>query len=135
MKRRKYKGSTPFVESEHDSHAINSEVSAWSSDSASSTSESERGKREVANKKRRKAGEDIDGNITWTDVSVKFLFETYDTIHQRLCEQNNGKVKYQKKWTSILKAMQERFGKHFTKKQCQSKYWCVRRECSDYRYY
>jgi hypothetical protein len=79
-------------------------------------------------------GEDLDGNVTWTDESVKFLLDTYAAVHQRLGEQSNGQVKYQKKWMSILWAMQQRFGKHFTKKQCQSKYWCVRRECTDYWY-
>jgi hypothetical protein len=53
---------------------------------------------------------------------------------QQVGEQSNGHVKYQKKWTSILQAMQQRFGKHFTKKECQSKYWCVSREWADYRY-
>lgn len=74
-----------------------------------------------------------DQSVTWTDESVRFLFKTYDAIHQRLWIESNGHVKYQKKWTPILKAMQEKFGKHFSKKQCQSKYWSVRRECTDYR--
>jgi len=50
-----------------------------------------------------------------------------------LWEESKGQVKYQKKWTPILKAMQAKFGDHFTKKQCQSKYWSVRRECTEYR--
>jgi hypothetical protein len=50
-----------------------------------------------------------------------------------LWEESKGQVKYQKKWTPILKAMQSKFGNHFTKKQCQSKYWSVRRECTEYR--
>lgn len=104
-----------------------------SSDSGSSSDDSDKDEREGWNKKRKRTGQDADGNSTWTDESVKFLFETYDAIHQRLWEESNGHVKYQKKWTPILKAMQDKFGKHFSKKQCQSKYWSVRRECADYR--
>jgi hypothetical protein len=82
-----------------------------------------------------KAGEDLDGNERWTDESLKFLVETCAPLHmQQVGEQSNGHVKYQKKWTSILQAMQQRFGKHFTKKECQSKYWCASREWADYRY-
>jgi len=114
--------------------SMDCELSGSSSESGSSSSESDKVKKEVVYKKRRRAGQDADGNVTWTDESVRFLFETYDSIHRRLWEESNGQVKYQKKWTPILKAMQERFGSHFSKKQCQSKYWSVRRECSDYRY-
>ncbi|KAG0589061.1 hypothetical protein KC19_2G288500 [Ceratodon purpureus] len=113
--------------------SVNEEFLASSSDSGSSSDYSDRDKKEGWNKKRKRAGQDADGNVTWTDESVKFLFETYDAIHQRLWEESNGHVKYQKKWTPILKAMQDKFGKHFSKKQCQSKYWSVRRECADYR--
>lgn len=113
--------------------STNFELSASSSETGSSSDDSDRDKKEALNKKRKRAGQDADGNVTWTDESVRFLFETYDAIHQRLWEESNGQVKYQKKWTPILKAMQDRFGKHFSKKQCQSKYWSVRRECTDYR--
>lgn len=113
--------------------SVNEEFLASSSDSGSSSDYSDRDKKDGWNKKRKRAGQDADGNVTWTDESVKFLFETYDAIHQRLWEESNGHVKYQKKWTPILKAMQDKFGKHFSKKQCQSKYWSVRRECADYR--
>ena len=113
--------------------STNFELSASSSETGSSSDDLDRDKKEALNKKRKRAGQDADGNVTWTDESVRFLFETYDAIHQRLWEESNGQVKYQKKWTPILKAMQDRFGKHFSKKQCQSKYWSVRRECTDYR--
>lgn len=112
---------------------MTAELFASSSDSGSSSSHSDRDKKDGWIKKRRRAGQDSDGNVTWTDESVKFLFETYDAIHRRLYVESNGHVKYQKKWTPILKAMQDKFGKHFSKKQCQSKYWSVRRECADYR--
>lgn len=111
---------------------LNVEFLASSSDSGFSSDYSDKDE-EGWNKKRKRAGQDADGNITWTDESVKFLFETYDAIHQRLWKESNGHVKYQKKWTPILKAMQDKFGRHFSKKQCQSKYWSVRRECADYR--
>jgi hypothetical protein len=113
--------------------SVNEEFLASSSDSGSSTDYSDRDKKDDHIKKRKRAGQDADGNVTWTDESVKFLFETYDAIHQRLFVESNGHVKYQKKWTPILKAMQDKFCKHFSKKQCQSKYWSVRRECADYR--
>lgn len=118
----------------HPEVIVNFEHSASSSDSDSDSEESGRRKRESLSMKRKKPGQDPDGNVTWTDESVQFLFETYDAIHQRLWEESKGQVKYQKKWTPILKAMQTRFGNHFTKKQCQSKYWSVRRECTEYRY-
>lgn len=105
-----------------------------SGSTSQSDSDSEESKKEALSRKRKRAGHDADGNVTWTDESVRFLFEAYDAIHQRLWEESKGQVKYQKKWTPILKAMQARFGNHFTKKQCQSKYWSVRRECSEYRY-
>nr|XP_024370267.1 uncharacterized protein LOC112279798 [Physcomitrium patens] len=104
-----------------------------SGSTSQSDSDSEESKKEALSRKRKRAGHDADGNVTWTDESVRFLFEAYDAIHQRLWEESKGQVKYQKKWTPILKAMQARFGNHFTKKQCQSKYWSVRRECSEYR--
>lgn len=113
--------------------SVNEECLASSSDSGSSTDYSDRDKKDDHIKKRKRAGQDADGNVTWTDESVKFLFEAYDAIHQRLFVESNGHVKYQKKWTPILKAMQDQFGKLFSKKQCQSKYWSVRRECADYR--
>lgn len=125
--------SRHLFETEHHDDPFDHDKSTSSSDSESSSSDSENGKREVSNKKRRKAGEDKDGNVTWNAESVRFLFETYNTIHRQLCEQNKGSVKYQKKWTFILQVLRKRFGQHFTKKQCQSKYWFVQRECSDYR--
>jgi hypothetical protein len=118
----------------HPKDSMNFEILASSSETESSSDDSDRNKEEAILKKRKRAGQDADGNVTWTDESVRFLFETYDAIHRRLWEESNGQVKYQKKWTPILKAMQDQFGKHFTKKQCQSKYWSVRRECTDYRY-
>jgi hypothetical protein len=100
---------------------------------SSSISNSELRKREFG--KWQKAGEDLDGNERWTDESLKFLVETCAPLHmQQVGKQSNGHVKYQKKWTSILQAIQQRFGKHFTKKECQSKYWCASREWADYRY-
>jgi hypothetical protein len=114
---------------------VNFEPSGSTSQS-DSDSEEESGKqykKEAISRKLKRPGQDADGNITWTDDSVKFLFQTYDAIHQRLWEQSKGQVKYKKKWTPILKAMQAKFGNHFTKKQCQSKYWSVRRECTEYR--
>ncbi|KAH9536517.1 hypothetical protein CY35_16G003800 [Sphagnum magellanicum] len=113
--------------------SIKRKLSVSSSESGSSSSQSDKVEKEVC-KKRKRAGQDADGNVTWTEESVRFLFETYNSIHQHLWQESNGQVKYQKKWTPILKAMQERFGSHFSKKQCQSKYWSVRRECSDYRH-
>jgi len=119
---------------EHPESYVNFEPSASPSQSDSDSEDSDRRKRESLSRKRKKPGQDADGNVTWTDESVRFLFETYDSIHKRLWEESKGQVKYQKKWTPILKAMQAKFGDHFTKKQCQSKYWSVRRECTEYRY-
>lgn len=131
-RRKKPRESCSALETGNLEDSMDFELSVSSSESGSSSSDSYKEKREAV-KKRKKAGQDADGNVTWTDESVRFLFETYDAIHQRLWEESNGQVKYQKKWTPILKAMQDRFGKHFSKKQCQSKYWSVRRECTDYR--
>lgn len=132
-KRRKQHHSRHLFETEHHDDPFDHDESTSSSDSESSSSDSENGKREVSNKKRRKVGEDKDENVTWNAESVRFLFETYNTIHRQLCEQNKGLVKYQKKWTFILQVLRKRFGQHFTKKQCQSKYWFVQHECSKYR--
>ena len=110
------------------------EPSGYTSQSDSDSDDSgKQCKKELTSKKQKRPGQDADGNVTWTDDSVRFLFQAYDAIHQRLWEESKGQVKYQKKWTPILKAMQARFGNHFTKKQCQSKYWSVRRECTEYR--
>lgn len=130
-------GAKPILEKglQNDRIDLRQSLSDPSMDSGSSLRHSEEpGERQIVNQKQSKTmtGEDLDGNVTWTDESVKFLLDTYAAVHQRLGEQSNGQVKYQKKWMSILWAMQQRFGKHFTKKQCQSKYWCVRRECTDY---
>jgi len=132
-------GAKPILEKglQNDRIDLRQSLSDPSMDSGSSLRHSEEpGERQIVNQKQSKTmtGEDLDGNVTWTDESVKFLLDTYAAVHQRLGEQSNGQVKYQKKWMSILWAMQQRFGKHFTKKQCQSKYWCVRRECTDYWY-
>ncbi len=123
QKRVKWKKQEDSVDCKH---------SVSSSESGSSSSQSDKVEKEVC-KKRKWAGQDADGNVTWTEESVSFLFETYKSIHRQLWQESNGQVKYQKKWTAILKAMHERFGYHFSKKQCQSKYWSVQRECSDYR--
>ncbi|KAH8937014.1 hypothetical protein BDL97_16G004100 [Sphagnum fallax] len=113
--------------------SIDCKLSVSSSESGSSSSQSDKVEKEVC-KKLKPAGQDADGNVTWTEESVRFLFETYNSIHLHLWQESNGQVKCQKKWTAILKVMQERFGSHFSKKQCQSKYWSVQRECSDYRH-
>lgn len=99
---------------------INFEPSPTSSDSNPDSEESNKRKKQFSNRKRKRPGQDADGNVTWTDESVTLLFETNDTIHRRLCTESKGQVKYEKKWIPILRAMQARFGNQFTKKQCQS---------------
>jgi hypothetical protein len=81
---------------------IDCKLSVSSSESGSSSSQSDKVEKEVC-KKHKRAGQDADGNVTWTEESVRFLFETYNSIHQHLWQESNGQVKYQKKWTAILK--------------------------------
>jgi hypothetical protein len=88
------------------------------------------GERKGARKRKRK---EIETAVPWTEEMVKYLFETYDDVHRRLYIESRGKVKNQKKWDPIIKTMQERFGREFTKNQCESKYWKVRRECTKYK--
>jgi hypothetical protein len=80
--------------------------------------------------KRRK---EMETAVPWTEEMVQYLFETYDDVHRRLWIESRGKVKNQKKWDPIIKTMQERFRREFTKNQCESKYWKVRRECTKYK--
>lgn len=76
---------------------------------------------------------EIETAVPWTEEMVQYLFETYDDVHRRLYIESRGKVKNQKKWDPIIKTMQERFHREFTKNQCESKYWKVRRECTKYK--
>ncbi|XP_024376494.1 uncharacterized protein [Physcomitrium patens] len=82
---------------------------------------------------RKRRRRDIETAVPWTEEMVKYLFETYDDVHRRLYIESRGKVKNQKKWDPIIKTMQEKFGRIFTKNQCESKYWKVRRECAKYK--
>jgi hypothetical protein len=88
------------------------------------------GDRKGGRKRKRK---EIETAVPWTEEMVKYLFETYDDVHRRLFIESRGKVKNQKKWDPIIKTMQEKFGREFTKNQCESKYWKVRRECTKYK--
>lgn len=88
------------------------------------------GDRKSGRKRKRK---EIETAVPWTEEMVKYLFETYDDVHRRLYIESRGKVKNQKKWEPIIKTMQEKFGREFTKNQCESKYWKVRRECTKYK--
>ena len=88
------------------------------------------GERKGARKRKRK---EIETAVPWTEEMVKYLFETYDDVHRRLYIESRGKVKNQKKWDPIIRTMQEKFGREFTKNQCESKYWKVRRECTKYK--
>lgn len=82
---------------------------------------------------RKRKRKEIETAVPWTEEMVKYLFETYDDVHRRLYIESRGKVKNQKKWDPIIKTMQEKFGREFTKNQCESKYWKVRRECTKYK--
>lgn len=82
---------------------------------------------------RKRKRKEIETAVPWTEDMVKYLFETYDDVHRRLYIESRGKVKNQKKWDPIIKTMQEKFGREFTKNQCESKYWKVRRECTKYK--
>jgi hypothetical protein len=88
------------------------------------------GERKGGRKRKRK---EIETAVPWTEEMVKYLFETYDDVHRRLYIESRGKVKNQKKWDPIIKTMQEKFRREFTKNQCESKYWKVRRECTKYK--
>lgn len=88
---------------------------------------------EGGRKGRKRQRREIETAVPWTEEMVKYLFETYDDVHRRLWIESRGKVKNQKKWDPIIKTMQERFGRDFTKNQCESKYWKVRRECTKYK--
>jgi hypothetical protein len=82
---------------------------------------------------RKRKRREIETAVPWTEEMVRFLFETYDDVHRRLWIESRGKVKNQKKWDPIIKTMQEKFARDFTKNQCESKYWKVRRECTKYK--
>lgn len=82
---------------------------------------------------RKRKRREIETAVPWTEEMVRYLFETYDDVHRRLYIESRGKVKNQKKWDPIIKTMQEKFGREFTKNQCESKYWKVRRECTKYK--
>jgi hypothetical protein len=82
---------------------------------------------------RKRKRKEIETAVPWTEEMVQYLFETYDDVHRRLWIESRGKVKNQKKWDPIIKTMQERFRREFTKNQCESKYWKVRRECTKYK--
>jgi hypothetical protein len=82
---------------------------------------------------RKRKRKEIETAVPWTEEMVKYLFETYDDVHRRLYIESRGKVKNQKKWDPIIKTMQEKFHREFTKNQCESKYWKVRRECTKYK--
>lgn len=82
---------------------------------------------------RKRKRKEIETAVPWTEEMVQYLFETYDDVHRRLYIESRGKVKNQKKWDPIIKTMQEKFGREFTKNQCESKYWKVRRECTKYK--
>jgi hypothetical protein len=82
---------------------------------------------------RKRKRKEIETAVPWTEEMVQYLFETYDDVHRRLWIESRGKVKNQKKWDPIIKTMRERFRREFTKNQCESKYWKVRRECTKYK--
>jgi len=82
---------------------------------------------------RKRKRKEMETAVPWTEEMVQYLFETYDDVHRRLWIESRGKVKNQKKWDPIIKTMQERFSREFTKNQCESKYWKVRRECTKYK--
>jgi hypothetical protein len=82
---------------------------------------------------RKRKRKEIETAVPWTEEMVQYLFETYDDVHRRLWIESRGQVKNQKKWDPIIKTMRERFRREFTKNQCESKYWKVRRECTKYK--
>ncbi len=92
-------------------------------------------RQKVASKKEHPESHDLKN--PWNEGMVRFLFESYEAIHTKLNSEGNGNgqggnSKYHKKWSPILCLMKEKFGREFTKHQCQSKYYKVRRECAKY---
>jgi len=120
--------SMKVLENHHQNNNTNSSKSKHRKDRA----ESSDGERKGGGARKRKRKE-IETAVPWTEEMVKYLFETYDDVHRRLYIESRGKVKNQKKWDPIIKTMQEKFGREFTKNQCESKYWKVRRECTKYK--
>jgi len=99
--------------------------------------EFELGRRNMAAGKKEHPELQHDLKNPWNEEMVRFLFESYEAIHKKLNNEANGhgghgNSKYHKKWSPILRLMKEKFGREFTKHQCQSKYYKVRRECAKY---
>jgi hypothetical protein len=99
--------------------------------------ELELGRRNMAAGKKEHPELQHDLKNPWNEEMVRFLFESYEAIHKKLNNEANGhgghgNSKYHKKWSPILRLMKEKFGRDFTKHQCQSKYYKVRRECAKY---
>jgi hypothetical protein len=99
--------------------------------------ELELGRRNMAAGKKEHPELQHDLKNPWNEEMVRFLFESYEAIHKKLNNEANGhgghgNSKYHKKWSPILRLMKEKFGREFTKHQCQSKYYKVRRECAKY---
>lgn len=132
-RKRKQHDMEQFQEYTLDTAAAAAAALNWTTSASSDPrARKDKGKEKSSGARKRKRKE-IETAVPWTEEMVQYLFETYDDVHRRLYIESRGKVKNQKKWDPIIKTMQERFHREFTKNQCESKYWKVRRECTKYK--
>lgn len=134
-KQRKQHDMEQFQEYSLDTAAAAAAALNWTTTPSSEPPMKDKGKENSSEEKgaRKRKRKEIETAVPWTEEMVQYLFETYDDVHRRLYIESRGKVKNQKKWDPIIKTMQERFHREFTKNQCESKYWKVRRECTKYK--